>query len=47
MVLSSSGTVLTNNHVIDCATSISVTDVGNHKTYSATVAGYDLSGDVA
>jgi S1-C subfamily serine protease len=29
MVLSSSGEVLTNNHVIDGATSISVTDVGN------------------
>jgi S1-C subfamily serine protease len=47
MVLTSSGRVLTNNHVIDGATSISVTDVGNHKTYSATVVGYDLTGDVA
>src|ERR1019366_1530512 len=47
MVLTSSGRVLTNNHVINGATSISVTDVGNHKTYSATVVGYDLTGDVA
>ena len=47
LVLTSSGRVLTNNHVINGATSISVTDVGNHKTYSATVVGYDLTGDVA
>ena len=47
MVLTSSGRVLTNNHVINGATSISVTDVGNHKTYSATVLGYDPTGDVA
>ena len=42
MVLSSSGTVLTNNHLSDCATGISVTDADDHKIYSATVAGYDL-----
>ena len=47
MVLTSSGRVLTNNHVIDGATAIRVTDVGNHKTYSASVVGYDLSADVA
>ena len=47
MVLTSSGVVLTNNHVIDGATSISVTDVGNGKTYQAHVAGYDLGKDVA
>jgi S1-C subfamily serine protease len=47
MVLTSTGRVLTNNHVINGATSISVIDVGNHKTYSATVVGYDLTGDVA
>lgn len=47
MVLTASGTVLTNNHVIDGATTISVTDVGNHRTYSASVVGYDLSADVA
>ena len=47
MVLTSSGEVLTNNHVIDGATSISVTDVGNGKTYKAKVVGYDRTGDVA
>ena len=47
MVLTSTGEVLTNNHVIDGATSISVTDVGNGKTYSASVVGYDRTGDIA
>ncbi len=47
MVISSSGLVLTNNHVIEGATTISVTDVGNGKTYSASVVGYDRTGDVA
>ncbi len=47
MVLTSNGEVLTNNHVIEGATTISVTDVGNNKTYSATVVGYDRSLDVA
>jgi S1-C subfamily serine protease len=47
MVLTSNGEVLTNNHVIDGATSISVTDVGNGKTYQAHVVGYDRTGDIA
>jgi S1-C subfamily serine protease len=47
MVLTSTGLVLTNNHVIDGETSISVTDIGNGKTYSATVVGYDRTQDVA
>jgi S1-C subfamily serine protease len=47
IVLTSSGEVLTNNHVINGATSISVTDLGNGKTYKATVVGYDDSKDVA
>ncbi len=47
IVLSSGGIVLTNNHVIDGATSISVTDIGNHKTYTASVVGYDRTGDIA
>ena len=47
MVLSSDGKVLTNNHVISGATSISVTDIGNGKTYSAKVVGYDRTHDVA
>ena len=46
-VLTANGEVLTNNHVVNGATSISVTDVGNGKTYGATVVGYDRSADVA
>ena len=47
MVLTSGGEVLTNNHVIEGATSIRVTDVGNGRTYQARVVGYDRSHDVA
>ena len=47
MVLTSNGQVLTNNHVIDGATSISVTDIGNGHTYKATVVGYDTTKDIA
>ena len=47
IVLTSDGEILTNNHVIDGATSISVTDVGNGQTYKANVVGYDRTGDVA
>jgi S1-C subfamily serine protease len=47
MVITSSGEVLTNNHVIEGATSISVTDVGNGKTYTGSVVGYDRTGDIA
>ncbi len=47
IVLSSSGLVLTNNHVVSGATSLSATDVGNGQTYSATVLGYDRSHDIA
>lgn len=47
MVLSSSGLVLTNNHVIDGATSISVRVVTTNKTYNATVLGYSVNKDVA
>src|SRR5580704_3558392 len=47
MVLTSNGEILTNNHVIDGATSISVTDIGNGKTYTASVVGYDRSHDIA
>ena len=45
--MTSSGEVLTNNHVIDGATTISVTDVGNGKTYSASVVGYNRTKDIA
>jgi len=47
MVVTSSGEVVTNNHVISDATSIKVTDIGNGKTYGATVVGYDVSNDIA
>ena len=47
IVLTSNGTVLTNNHVIRGATSIKVTDVGNGRTYTAKVVGYDATKDVA
>ena len=46
-MLSSNGVILTNNHVIDGATSISVTDVGNKQTYTASVVGYDRTKDIA
>ena len=47
MVLTSSGLVLTNNHVIDEATSVSATLVVSGKTYTAQVVGYDDTDDVA
>jgi S1-C subfamily serine protease len=47
IVLTSNGEVLTNNHVINGATSVKVTDIGNGKTYQATVVGYDASHDIA
>jgi S1-C subfamily serine protease len=47
IVISSDGVVLTNNHVLAGATSITVTDIGNHRSYRAAVVGYDRSGDIA
>jgi S1-C subfamily serine protease len=47
MVLTPSGVVLTNNHVVQGATGITAADVGNGRTYNASVVGYDRSGDVA
>jgi len=47
MVLTSSGEVLTNNHVIRGATTIKVIVPATHKTYTAKVLGYDISDDVA
>ena len=47
IVLSPSGLVLTNNHVVDQASTIKATDLGNGRTYTATVLGYDVSRDVA
>ena len=47
MVLTGDGEILTNNHVIEGAGSITVTDVGNGRTYSATVVGYSHAEDIA
>jgi S1-C subfamily serine protease len=47
MVLNPDGLVLTNNHVIDGATSIKVTLVSTGKSYVAKVVGYDATDDVA
>ncbi|MBF4609321.1 trypsin-like peptidase domain-containing protein [Curtobacterium sp. VKM Ac-1393] len=47
MILSSNGTVLTNNHVIQGATSITVTDETTGKEYKADVVGTDATNDVA
>ncbi len=47
IVIASDGVVLTNNHVVAGATSITVTDIGNSKQYRAAVVGYDRSGDIA
>ena len=47
MILSANGLVLTNNHVINGATSISVRVVSTNKSYSAKVLGYSVSKDVA
>ncbi len=46
-VLTSNGEVLTNNHVIEGATSIRVTDIGNGRTYTAKVVGYDQTKDIS
>ncbi|MFI5611476.1 S1C family serine protease [Amycolatopsis sp. NPDC051903] len=47
IVLTSDGEILTNNHVVEGATSIKVTDLGDGKTYTASVLGYDRSHDIA
>ena len=47
MVVTSSGRVITNNHVIAGATTIKATDLGNGRTYGAVVVGYDAMNDVA
>jgi S1-C subfamily serine protease len=47
IVLTPNGEVLTNNHVINGATSIKVRDVGNGLTYSAKVVGYSAAKDIA
>lgn len=47
LVLTSNGEILTNNHVVNESTSISVTIVSTGKTYTATVVGTDPTDDVA
>jgi S1-C subfamily serine protease len=47
MILSASGLVLTNNHVIDGATSVTATLVESGRPYQARVVGYDSKDDVA
>ena len=47
IVLTSNGEILTNNHVIDGATSIQVVTVANGKKYTATVVGYNATKDIA
>jgi S1-C subfamily serine protease len=47
MVLSSSGLVLTNNHVIDGSTGLKATVVTTGRKYTAQVVGYDPKDDIA
>lgn len=47
MIISSDGEVLTNNHVINGATSVQVTDESTGRTYAATVVGTAPTKDVA
>jgi S1-C subfamily serine protease len=47
MILTPRGRILTNNHVIDGATSITVTDESTNRSYTATVVGTDATHDVA
>jgi S1-C subfamily serine protease len=47
MVVNPDGLVLTNNHVIDGATSVSVTLADSGRSYRARVVGYDSVDDVA
>ena len=47
IVLKSDGEILTNNHVIDGATQITVTIVATGKTYNAAVVGTDRTDDIA
>ncbi len=47
MILTSDGLVLTNNHVVEDAQTLSVRDVATNATYVGKVIGYDLTEDVA
>jgi S1-C subfamily serine protease len=47
MIITSGGQVLTNNHVIDGASTIKVQISGQGDSYNASVVGYDVNDDVA
>jgi S1-C subfamily serine protease len=47
MIITSNGDVLTNNHVVEGATSLTVRLADSNKTYKATVVGVDPTADVA
>lgn len=47
IVIDPGGQVMTNNHVIEGATDLKATDIGNGQTYGVDVLGYDRSHDVA
>lgn len=47
IILSSDGVVLTNHHVVEGGTKITVRSVADNKTYEATVLGYDSTHDLA
>jgi S1-C subfamily serine protease len=47
MVLTASGEILTNNHVIRGATDMRVIDPSTGRSYTATVVGYSVTSDVA
>lgn len=47
MILTAGGEILTNHHVVEGATSISVEVVSTGQTYDAEVVGYDATSDVA
>ena len=47
MILTPNGLVLTNNHIVEDAATLSVRDVATNTTYVGNVVGYDLTDDVA
>lgn len=47
IVLTSSGEILTNDHVVSNATKVSAIDVGNGQTYGADLVGTDQGADLA
>lgn len=47
VVLTPDGQVLTNNHVVEGATTITATDLASGRTFGADVLGYDRANDIA